>query len=77
MFKVLKFENDGCGPCKIMQSQLDQLDNVVRINCSQEPDVVQDYGVTILPTMIVLKNDVEVARFTGIVPLIKIKEVMV
>lgn len=71
---VLHFWSPTCGPCRVIKPALqdlkeefaDQIQEWVSINTKEDPrSVAQRFGVTVVPTLIFLKNNVEVGRHSG------------
>ena len=63
--QVLAFQATWCGPCQQDKPELAKLNSdieIIRIDADQRPDLVQQYGVTALPTYIVMKDGREVER---------------
>lgn len=63
----------NCGPCRIMNPILEELEkelgskvSIEKINVDEKPDEAQKYGVMSIPTYIVLKDDKEVGRKIGV-----------
>ena len=78
--EVLKSENpvlidfyaDWCGPCKMVSPIVEQLAKehedvkVVKINIDDNQELAVNFGVTAIPTLIVVKNGEEVTRTVGV-----------
>jgi thioredoxin-like negative regulator of GroEL len=70
---VLHFWSPTCGPCKVIKPALDDLKDEfesqiqwVSINTHQDTKgIAQQLRVTVVPTIVVLKNDVEIGRHSG------------
>ena len=72
---LVSFYADFCGPCKIQKHFLsgfaDQLRDrakVFTVDAVANPGLSQLYQISAVPTLIVFKNGIESARFTGLVP---------
>lgn len=73
--QILAFQAKWCGACQADKTELATLDpeiEIVRIDADQRPDLVQQYGVTELPTYIVLKNGQIVERDCSLSKIIKV-----
>jgi thioredoxin 1 len=72
--KLLDFWAVWCGPCKIMNPILDELEKqfpdveFVKIDVDKEVEFSGRYGVMSIPTFVVEKDGVEVGRKIGVVP---------
>lgn len=71
---VLHFWSPTCSPCKVIKPALDdikeefagQIQEWVSINTKEDPKAVaRQFNVAVVPTIIVLKNNVEIARHSG------------
>lgn len=73
MVKLLDFWASWCGPCKVMEPVIEELEKeiagkaeVVKINVDEKPEEASKYGVMSIPTYIVLKDSKEVGRKIGV-----------
>ena len=72
MVKLLDFWAQWCGPCRIMNPIIDELEKEIkgieieRINVDEKPDLSSKYGVMSIPTYIIEKDGVEVGRKIGV-----------
>lgn len=73
MVKLLDFWAEWCGPCRIMNPIIDEIEKelagkveVVRIDVDKEGKKAEDMGVMSIPTYIILKDDKEVGRKVGV-----------
>jgi len=58
-----------CQPCKMLAPTMEQVAqkiSVRKINVDYEPDVVNRFGVSSVPTVILVENEREIRRFTGV-----------
>lgn len=60
MYKLLKFGADWCGPCRLLTNEIKKTPiegvEVVEIDVDQADDLVDVYGITQVPELI-LKDD--------------------
>lgn len=73
--ELLDFYADWCGPCKVMEPVIEELEremsgklSIKKIDVDAENDVAASYGVMSIPTYLVLKDGQEVERFIGAQP---------
>ncbi len=69
--KLLKFYGEWCGPCKTQNSIIKNLGDRVsieieNIDIDEEFDTVKSWKVTSVPTMILVDENGEVKRHTGV-----------
>jgi thioredoxin 2 len=64
-----------CGPCKMVAPELRKVANetaghllVIKVNTEELPSLTQRFQVTAIPTMILFKNGLAVARQAGAMP---------
>jgi len=69
---VLHFWSPTCNPCKVIKPAIDDMKEEfqqvqwVSINTHADPkNYSSEFKVSVVPTMVVLKNNVEVGRHSG------------
>jgi len=68
--KLLKFYANWCGPCVVMKPVAEKIAKeheleLVEVNIDTEKDLASEYGVTSIPTLVLLEDGKEVARYSG------------
>lgn len=63
----------NCGPCKIMNPVIEELEEALRgkvefekVNVDEESDKASEFGVMSIPTFVILKDGKEIARKVGV-----------
>ena len=78
--QILYFRADWCQPCKMVGPVVDKLKeegyNIKKIDIEVDRDSVDKYGVMSIPTFILVENDKEVERFTGVQTETKLKNLL-
>lgn len=76
--KILKFYTETCVPCKVLSKVLEKIEGieVESINALENVPAVDKYCICTTPTLIFLKDDVEVARTHGLVSEKDIREIL-
>lgn len=64
---LVDFYADWCGPCKMLGSVLEQLENVniIKVNTDTHPALSQEFGVMSIPTLVFFKDGKEARKEIG------------
>lgn len=72
---LIDFFAEWCGPCKMMAPVLDEVARdyqgklkVVKVDVDESGDIAARFGVTAMPTFVLLKNGQEAYRRIGAAP---------
>lgn len=80
--KLLKFEAEWCSQCKALKPTLTKVleefpdVELVTVDCEVDEAETLKYSIRSMPTLIYLKDNVEMGRLTGAVPANKIEELL-
>ena len=72
MVSVKKFSAVWCGPCRALTTVMNEIkgnfSNVKfeEYDIDEYSDITEEYGVRSVPTVIIVKDGIEVNRFTGL-----------
>lgn len=69
MKKLIYFNAPWCQPCRTLGPIMDQVSNkihVEKINVDDSPSIASDYNIRNIPTVVLVENQQEVRRFTGV-----------
>jgi thioredoxin 1 len=69
MIEVLKFSMVTCGPCRVLAQTLKDVEGITNIDIDKDSETPRKYGIRSVPTMVFLKDGVEVHRQSGNMPL--------
>ncbi|PSK94358.1 thioredoxin family protein [Taibaiella chishuiensis] len=77
---LLQFYADWCMPCKALSPMIDMIEDrakgqiiVHRINIDTSPEIVAEFEISSVPTMVMLKDGAEVWGFTGLMSPVELK----
>lgn len=78
---LVDFFAEWCGPCKMISPILEELQdelegkiNIIKVNVDNSMDIAQQYNISNIPALVVLKKGEEVQRLIGFSPKQVIKE---
>ena len=80
--EILDFYADWCGPCQMMKPIMEEFEKahpevkVTAVNMDEEEEMVDKYGVSSIPCIVLLKDGKEVDRVVGIQPLKKLEKMI-
>lgn len=66
---LVDFYADWCGPCKMMGTLLEELDdsvNVLKVNTDEFNDLALSYGIMTIPTLILMEDGKEIKKHIGL-----------
>ena len=69
MKQLFYFSAEWCVPCQTLGPIMDQVSTQIQVqkfNIDYEADLITKYGVRNIPTVVLVENQQEVRRFTGI-----------
>lgn len=68
---LLDFWATWCGPCKMIASEVEKIANEVdtvkvgKVNVDEEELLASQYNISVIPTLILIRNGEEVKRISG------------
>lgn len=64
---LVDFYADWCGPCRLLTPVVEKIENtkLFKVDIDQSPDLATDYQISSIPTLVFLKDGVEVDRIIG------------
>ena len=70
---IKKFSKPGCRPCAALAHYIGEIDlfnagaTLENIDISEQPEVIDQYGLSSVPVLVMERNGVEVGRIVGLV----------
>ncbi len=77
MKRILRFTASWCNPCKSLAANLAQVDAKIPVevvDIDTHPEIASEYGVRNIPTLVMLSENIEVKRITGVKTSRELKE---
>lgn len=78
---VVDFFAEWCGPCKVLSKTLDEIetefkDNFVFVKCNieDEEELIEEWNITNIPTLVVFEKGDEITRWSGNVSKVILRE---
>lgn len=71
---MVDFYADWCGPCKMVSPILEEINSerddveIVKVDVDSTPLTASKFGIRSIPTIVFLKNGIEIDRLSGAAP---------
>lgn len=64
---LVDFYADWCGPCKMMGSQLEEINtiDILKVNVDEYPEIAKTFGIMSIPTLLVYKDGELINKSVG------------
>jgi thioredoxin 1 len=82
MLQVIKFFADWCGPCKLLDPIWNEAEKqfndvtFTKSNIDLEPDLATKFKITAVPTMVFVKDGIEINRKIGLIREVELKKLI-
>jgi len=70
---LVLFSAEWCGPCKVLKPSLESVENelkesynFIKADISENEENTKRFGIKNIPTCILIQEDKEIARFSGV-----------
>lgn len=79
---LVDFNADWCGPCQMMKPVVEEFAKqhadvkVVSVNVDDEEELSEQYEVSTIPCLVMMKDGAEVAREIGVMPPKKLEKML-
>jgi len=68
MKKIVRFTASWCGPCKMLEKTLEQIDTDIPIEVIDidiHPEIATEYGIRGVPTLVMMEDNMATKRLVG------------
>ncbi len=82
MMEILDFYADWCGPCQMMKPTMEVFSKmhpeikVTAVNIDEEEERAEEFGVSTIPCIVLMKDGKEVKRAVGVQSLKKLNKML-
>jgi thioredoxin 1 len=77
MRELIKFSATWCGPCKTQKKIMEGLDlgiELKEVDVDEQPELASQYNIRGVPTLVLIEDDKEVKRHSGILQVKQLEE---